>query len=174
MTDRKFPIGPFIKQENYSKKVLEGMLQSIEMASAQYRELVENLSEEELAKTYRDDSWNVRQIVHHVSDIQYIHYLRLKKALTEPDNKEMVLIDMNAWAATPDSLSAPVEASLLSLEGTVKRYVFLARTLTEEQLLISYYHSARQVWFTQKDALAISHWHIYHHLGHLNWALGIF
>lgn len=174
MTDRKFPIGPFIKQEDYPKEVIETILQSIELAPANYRELVENLSEEELAKTYRDDSWNVRQIVHHVSDIQYIHYLRLKKALTEPENKEMILIDMNAWAATADSHFAPVEDSLLSFEGTIKRYVFLARTLTEEQLSISYYHSARQVWFTQKDALAMSHWHIYHHLGHLNWALGIF
>lgn len=174
MTDRKFPIGPFIKQEDYSKDVLENIIQSIELAPAQYRELVENLSEEELAKTYRDDSWNVRQIVHHVSDIQYIHYLRLKKALTEPENKEMILIDMNAWAATPDSLSAPVEDSLLSFEGTMKRYVFLARTLTDEQLSISYYHSARKVWFTQKDALAITNWHVYHHLGHLKWALGIF
>jgi hypothetical protein len=172
MTDRKFPIGPFLKQEDYSKEELEIFIQNIEKAPAAYRQLVENLSEEELAKTYRDDSWNVRQIVHHVSDIQYLHYLRLKKALTEPENNEMVLIDMNAWAATPDSLSAPVADSLLSFEGTVKRYVFLARTLTEAQLSISYYHSARQVWFTQKDALAISNWHIHHHLGHLKWALG--
>lgn len=174
MTDRKFPIGPFIKQEDYSKEVLESIIQSIELAPGHYRALIENLSEKELAKTYRDDSWNVRQIVHHVSDIQYLHYLRLKKALTEPQNKETILIDMNAWAAMPDSLSAPVEDSLLSFEGTLKRYVFLARTLTEEQLSIRYYHSARQVWFTQKDALAISNWHIYHHLGHLNWALGIY
>ncbi|MBE9460860.1 DinB family protein [Dyadobacter subterraneus] len=174
MTDRKFPIGPFIKREDYSKEAIESIIQGIELAPANYRELVGNLSEAELAKTYRDDSWNVRQIVHHVSDIQYIHYLRLKKALTEPENKEMILIDMNAWAATADSLSAPIEDSLQSFEGTLKRYVFLARTLTEEQLSISYYHSARQVWFTQKDALAISHWHIYHHLGHLNWALGKF
>ncbi|GLU56877.1 DinB family protein [Dyadobacter frigoris] len=172
MTDRKFPIGPFVKQENYSKEELENFIENIEKAPAAYRQLVENLSEEELAKTYRDDSWNVRQIVHHVSDIQYLHYLRLKKALTEPENKDTILIDMNAWAATADSVSAPVEDSLQAFEGITKRYVFLARTLTEEQLSISYYHSARQIWFTQKDALAISNWHIHHHLGHLKWALG--
>jgi len=173
MTDRKFPIGPFEKQENYSKEELEAIIQNIEKAPAAYRRLVENLSDEDLAKTYREDSWTIRQIVHHVSDIQYLHYFRMKKALTEPDYQDMTLIDMNAWSATPDALYAPVEDSLLTLEGITKRYIFLARTLTEEQLAISYYHPVRELWFDQKVALAMSEWHLKHHLGHLRWALGM-
>jgi hypothetical protein len=171
MTDRKFPIGPFVKQEDYSGEDSDTILRQIETAPAAYRQLIQNLQEADLSKTYRDDSWNVRQLVHHVSDIQYLHYLRMKKAITEPGHNEMTLIDMNAWSLTPDALSAPVEDSLLALEGITKRYVFLARTLSEEQLALRYYHPVRQLWFNQKDALAMSSWHLRHHLGHLKWAL---
>lgn len=171
MTDRKFPIGPFVKQESYTPEELDTLIRKIDMIPAQYRALVENLSEEDLEKKYREDSWTIRQIVHHIADIHYLYYLRMKKAITEPDYKEMTLIDMNAWSATPDSLSAPVSGSLLALEGVNQRYVLLAKSLTEAQLNISYYHPVRQIWFSQKDALAIAVWHANHHIGHIKWAL---
>lgn len=172
MTDRKFPIGPFIPQENYSAEDLNSFITIIKNSPAELRKLVENLSDKELAKTYRDDSWNIRQIVHHISDIQYLHYFRMKKAITEPDSNDMALINMNEWSATTDSLTAPVTDSLLTFEAITTRYMFLASTLTEDQLAIRYYHPLRQIWFTQKDALAISAWHVQHHLGHVRWALG--
>ena len=171
MTDRKFPIGPFIKQENYSEEQLHSFIRIIETIPSQYRALVEKLSEHELEKRYREDSWTIRQIVHHVADIHYLYYLRMKKAISEPDYKEMTLIDMNAWSVMPDSLSGPVSGSLLALEGIHQRYVLLAKSLTEEQLSISYFHPARQLWFSQKDALAIAVWHANHHMGHIKWAL---
>lgn len=173
MTDRKFPIGPFTPQESYSPEDVSSFIQIIENTPSQLRKLVENRSDEELTKTYREDSWNIRQIVHHISDIQYLHYFRMKKAITEPDNDEMTLINMNEWSATTDSLTAPVADSLLTFEAITTRYMFLARTLTEDQLAIRYYHPVRKIWFTQKDALAISAWHVQHHLGHVRWALGI-
>lgn len=171
MTDRKFPIGPFVKQESYSAEELDSLIGIIEKIPSQFRALVENLSEEELEKRYREDSWTIRQIIHHVADIHYLYYLRMKKAITEPDYKEMTLIDMNAWSAMPDALTGPVSGSLLALEGIHQRYVILARSLSEKQLNISYYHPARQLWFSQKDALAIAVWHANHHMGHIKWAL---
>ena len=171
MADRKFPIGPFVKQESYTSQELDSLISMIETIPARFRALVENLSEEALEKKYREDSWTIRQIVHHVADIHYLYYLRMKKVITEPGNKEMTLIDMNAWSALPDAHTARVSGSLLALEGINQRYIILARSLTNEQLNLSYFHPARQLWFNQKDALAIAVWHASHHLGHIKWAL---
>jgi len=171
MTDRRLPIGPFVTQEAYSQEELATFIRIIETAPSAFRLLVENLSEEELAKTYRDDSWNVRQLVHHVADIQFIHYFRMKKAITEPDYKEVTLIDMNVWTLLPDSLLSPIADSLIAFEGITRRYTFFAKTLTEKQLAISYFHPVRKLWFNQKQAIAMSAWHVENHLGHIRWAL---
>lgn len=169
--NRKYPIGPFSPQDNYSPEELTQLIARIESSPAQYRQLVETLSDEELAKTYREGSWTVQQLVHHVADIQFVHFLRMKKALTEPDYTVITLIDMNAWATTPDAVNAPVTDSLLLLEGVTRRYMYLAKSLTESQLAISYIHPLRQRTFTQAQALAMSAWHVQHHLAHIKLAL---
>ena len=172
MTDNRYPIGPFELHENYSDEELKDFIHILETIPAQYRNLTENLTDTQLARTYRDGSWNIQQLIHHVADIQFLHYFRMKKALTEPDHQETTLIDMNAWSATPDSLAAPISYSLLTLEGILHRYAFLIRTLTEKQLSIRYFHPVRGIWFNQKQAIAMSVWHVRHHLAHIGLALG--
>lgn len=172
MTDLKYPIGLFVLQETYTKEETDSFINVIASIPAEYKARVENLSDEDLLKTYREGSWNIRQLIHHVADLQFVHYLRIKKAVTEPDHKEPTLIDMNAWAGTIDSLNAPISDSLMILEGVHHRYAFFAGNLTEEQLNITYFHPVRKIWFTQKQALAMSVWHVKHHLAHIDIALG--
>ena len=171
MQDRKFPIGPFISQPTYSPADLAALIGIIECSPAHYRQVVAQLSPADLTKIYREGSWTVRQIVHHVADIQLLHYLRMKKALTESDYTSLTLIDMNAWANTPDGATAPIEDSLLLLAGVTNRYVYLAKSLDEAQLAIQYYHPVRQFWLNQSQALALSAWHVQHHLAHITLAL---
>ncbi|HMI02985.1 MAG TPA: hypothetical protein VK541_10915 [Pedobacter sp.] len=78
---------------------------------------------------------------------------------------------MNAWVNTKDGAIAPVEDSLLMLEGITKRYVYLIRSLTEEELKIAYYHPIRAFDVSQMQAVAMSAWHLNHHLAHINVAL---
>ncbi len=94
------PIGPFVIQDTYSADELARLIDIIETSPTAYRQLVEDLSPTDLAKTYREGSWIVQQLVHHVADMQLLHYLRMKKALTETDYAEVTMIDMNGWAAT--------------------------------------------------------------------------
>ena len=172
MTDRQFPIGRFILQEDYSKADIEGFLDIINTSASKYRELVQGLGDEDLAKTYREGSWNIRQLIHHVADIAFLHYFRMKKAITEPDYTAPTMINMDAWAATPDSLEMPVADSLHILAGTNQRYVYFAAGLDEEKLSKAYFHAVRQIWLSQKAALAMSAWHLQHHLAHIKLALG--
>jgi hypothetical protein len=173
MTDRKFPIGPLVLREDYTEEEIKDFIAVIADIANDYSRLVENLADEDLQKTYREGSWNIRQLIHHVADIQFLHYMRMKKAITEPDYKEVTLIDMNAWAQTNDSLDAPVSVSLSMLHGVHYRYALFARLLGEEQLAIAYFHPLRKIYINQKQALAMSVWHAQHHLAHIKLALGI-
>lgn len=167
----KFPIGPFVRKEKYSQEELDELIQAIEVVAISFRTLTESLSEFELTKTYREGSWNVRQLVHHVADIQMLHFLRMKKALTETGKNETTLILMDEWAKTPDSTSAPVKDSLQMLDGITKRYVYLLRSLTPVQLEIKYFHAVRKYDITQAQAIAMSAWHLRHHHAHIQIAL---
>lgn len=173
MTDRQYPIGRFEFQESYTLEELSLALDRIAAAPAHYRKLVEGLADADALKTYREGSWTVRQLVHHVADIQLLHFLRMKKAITEPDYEQVTLINMDAWAGTVDGNQAPLTDSLEMLEGITRRYVLLAGSLTEEQFAIRYFHPVRNRFFNQKQALAISSWHLRHHLAHIKLALGI-
>lgn len=167
----KYPIGPFAKQDHYSAEELNAFISTIEASPDNYKRLVENISTEDFSKTYRPGSWNVLQLIHHVADIQMLHFLRMKKALTEPDYKDVTLIDMDAWVTTPDGISAPVEDSLIMLEGITKRYVYLLRSLTEKDLKIEYFHPVRKYMINQAQAIAMSAWHVRHHLEHIKIAI---
>lgn len=168
----RYPIGPFLKKEQYPADEIDSMIAVIEEAPERYKRQVEKLTPEELTKTYRPGSWNVQQLVHHVADIQLLHLFRMKKALTETNYTETTLIDMDGWAATPDGCDEPMEDSLIMLEGITKRYVFLLRSLSEEALKISYYHPVRKYSIDQAQAIAMSAWHLQHHLEHIRIALG--
>ena len=96
----------------------------------------------------------------------------MKKTLTETDYTNVTLINMDAWAATADVTKAPVEDSLLMLEGITKRYVLLLRSLTDEDLRKEYYHEVRKYSINQAQAIAMSSWHLKHHLAHIKIAVG--
>ncbi|HEV7329420.1 MAG TPA: putative metal-dependent hydrolase [Flavisolibacter sp.] len=167
----KFPIGNFVPKDQYTHQELAQNRESIGLAPEQYREAVQNLTEGDLEKTYRPGSWTVKQLVHHVADIQLLHYLRMKKALTESDYKEVTLINMDGWATTPDANEAPVIDSLDMLDSITRRYVLLLRSLGDQELTIQYYHPVRRYTINQAQAIAMSAWHLQHHLAHIRIAL---
>jgi hypothetical protein len=79
---------------------------------------------------------------------------------------------MDAWAATADGISDPIEDSLMMLEAISRRFIFLVRTLTQEQLQITYYHPTRNTEISQMQAVDMAAWHVRHHLEHIRIALG--
>ena len=169
----QYPIGPFEKKENYTHDELRELIEIIENAPENYRRVTEKLQPGDLSKTYREGSWNIQQLIHHVADIHLLHLLRMKKALTEPESdKGTVIIDMDGWAKTPDAVSAPIEDSLVMFDSINRRYVFLLRSLDDAALKIQYFHPVRKYWINQAQAIAMSAWHVNHHLAHIKIALG--
>lgn len=171
LEELKFPTGPFVKKENYSVEEIGDLIKEIETAPELYGKLTEKLTEADLNKVYRPGSWNIRQLVHHVADIQMLFFLRTKRALTEKNENETTVILMDGWAETADGKSAPIMDSLQMLEGITKRYVYLLRSLSPEQLQKRYYHPVREYYISQAEAIAMSAWHLRHHYAHIQLAL---
>ncbi|HYC84748.1 MAG TPA: DinB family protein [Chryseosolibacter sp.] len=170
LSQLKFPIGPFIAPENVDGQQLDDLIKTIESAPAQYRRQTENLSHEQLQRTYRDGSWTVQQLVTHVADMQLLHYFRMRRTLTE-DYKEVTLVNIDGWANSADAINTPVRDSLALLDAMTTRFVILMRSLTPAQQDIAYYHPIRKIMLTQKQAIAMSAWHVRHHLEHIRIAL---
>lgn len=166
--DVKFPIGKLQVPEKVTLENIQEWLKEIDTYTMRLRETVDPLSEEELSRTYRDGSWTVRQLVHHIADSQLNMYQRLKLALTD-ENPTVPEFDQEKWAIQPDT-NLPIESSIKMLEGLNERIVSLGNDLTEEQL-------DRTFTIQKKGKIKVSTkvaklaWHENHHLAHINIAL---
>lgn len=166
--DVKFPIGKLDVPEDADLENVQEWVGQIETYTDRLRETVSDLNEEDLNKTYREGSWNVRQLVHHITDSQLNMYQRLKLALTD-DGPTVPGFNQDEWARQPDN-GLPVEVSINILEGLNARIVAQAENLTEEQLDRYFIHEANGK-ITVATKVAKLAWHEEHHLEHIKIAL---
>lgn len=164
----KFPIGELHVPEHVTLEDVEESLLKIQTYTKRLRETVDSLSDEALRKTYRNGSWTVRELVHHIADSQVNMYQRLKLALTD-DNPSVPYFDQDKWAVEPDT-KLPVESSIKMLEGINERIVALGNSLTEKQLgrVFTLANNGEITVGTKITKLA---WHEEHHLAHIKNAL---
>ncbi len=168
---RQFPIGPWTAPETFTFAEKETLLAQLRHLPNEYRALTANLTDADLARTYRPGSWTIRQLVHHVADTHQWHYFRIKHALTLPDTQPGILSTMNHWANQPDGHDAPIEASLAILTGLHHRLAYLLERLPDADWQRAYYHSFRQINVPLPQALDMVVWHATHHLAHIKLAL---
>ena len=166
--DVKFPIGQMQVPDEVTTEEVNKWLEEIDSYTTRLREVVDSLGDEDLNKTYRDGSWTVRQLVHHVADSQLALYERLKMALTEyqPTVSEF---DQDKWAYLPDN-RLPVESSIRMLEGLNGRIVALGNYVTGAQLDRVFIHETDGE-IRVAETLAKLSWHEEHHLAHIRIAL---
>jgi uncharacterized damage-inducible protein DinB len=129
------------------------------------RAAVADLSESQLDTRYRPGGWTVRQVVHHLADSQMNWYVRTKLALTE-DDPIVRSYDEVQWAELHDARTAPVEPSLILLDGLHRRWVELFKSLSEEQWKRKIIHPDRGI-FVLDATLSMHVWHGRHHTAHI-------
>ena len=166
--DVKFPIGQLQVPDNVTVEHIQEWLGKIDSYTLRLREAVDGLSDEQLGKKYREGSWTVRQLVHHIADSQLTLYQRLKLALTE-DKPVVLSFAEEQWATLPDN-ELPVESSIRMLEGLNERSVALGQHLTEQQWERVFTHQTDGE-ISIASNLAKLCWHEEHHLAHINIAL---
>ncbi len=166
--DVKFPIGKLDVPENVTLEDVNGWMSQIETYTTRLRETVDGLDDEDLAKTYREGAWNVRELVHHIADSQLTMFHRLKLALTD-SGVTVPGFKQDEWAMLPDS-ELPVESSIKMLEGINERIIALGKGVTEGQLDHYFTHETNGK-VTVATKLAKLSWHEEHHLEHIKIAL---
>lgn len=166
--DVRYPIGKLQVPEKVTIEHLQEWLKEIGSYTIRLKEATDALSDEALSKTYREGSWTVRQLVHHITDSQLNMYQRLKLALTD-ENPTVPDFDQDKWAVQPDT-ELPIESSLKMLEGINERIVSLGNSLTEAQLHRVFTHD-KNGEITVATKVAKLSWHEEHHLAHIKNAL---
>ncbi|ANU26253.1 YfiT family bacillithiol transferase [Planococcus versutus] len=166
--DVKFPIGKLQVPDHVTAEHVKEWLEKTETYTTRLRKVVDSLDDEQLAKKYREGSWTVRELVHHIADSQLNMYQRLKLALTD-DNPTVPAFDQEKWIALPDN-ELPVESSVRILEGLNERIVALGKQLSEEQWARVFTHATTGE-ISVATKLAKLSWHEEHHLAHIKIAL---
>ncbi|WP_323703757.1 YfiT family bacillithiol transferase [Mammaliicoccus sp. Dog046] len=167
--DVKFPIGKLETPEKVSLNHVQQWADEVANFSNRLRAVVDDLDSEALSKTYREGSWTVRQLVHHITDSQVNLYTRLKITLTDDSEPKITGFIQDEWVKLPDS-QLPIECSIRMLEGINERVVAICREVKEDQLGRIYMHPDDGAT-TLATTIAKLAWHEEHHLAHIKIAL---
>ncbi len=103
------------------------------------KSILAKTAESDLDKPYRENSWTIRQVIHHLADAHMNGYIRMKLVLTE-DNPALKTYEQDAWAVLPEAKTASVQASISILEGLHKRWVNSLRNLPDNSWKRKAYH----------------------------------
>ncbi|MDE0471076.1 MAG: putative metal-dependent hydrolase [Ekhidna sp.] len=165
----KYPIG----QYNYlqaDQEVINKWITNIEELPQKLKKLVGTLSYEELELQYRPDSWNIKQIVHHLADSHMNSFIRFKLIQTE-DNPTIKTYDEAKWAKTEDGNNEEISDSLDLLEALHKRWSIFLKSRKQEDWQKVCAHPEHSEPKTMKWMLGMYEWHGRHHLAHIKQAI---
>jgi hypothetical protein len=165
----KYPIGRFTFVDAPSSNEVSGWISDIDALPGKLRFLCNELSEEDLKKQYRPDGWNIKQVVHHIADSHVNSFVRFKWTLTE-DNPIIKAYDENAWSDLADYQSS-IDLSLTLIESLHRRWVYLLKSLTDEQFKRTFIHPSTNKTISLSQLTGLYSWHSRHHTKHIEIAL---
>ena len=166
MDNLKYPIGKFEFGNTYTSADNSKHISEIELFPKQLREISLRLSAEQLEKSYRPGGWTARQIIHHLADSHMNAYIRVKLTLTE-ELPTIKPYNQDTWADLADGKNAPIESSVNMIENIHFRWVYLLKTLSENDLKKKYFHPEYKKEFQLDEFLALYAWHGKQHYAHL-------
>ncbi len=166
----RYPVGKLQLQEQYSPRQLDELIHKIEIFPADLLQVTSQLKKEDLNYRYRPGGWNIREIIHHISDSHTNAYIRIKLALTE-ENPTVKPYDENKWVLTADALSDDMEGSLSIIKNLHKKMIMILKSVSHKDLERTYYHPDMKRNVALSQLLGIYGWHGHHHLAQINVAL---
>lgn len=161
-----FPAGEYVEPENLDAENQSRWVNQFAEVPARARKLVKDLSDTQLDTPYRN--WSIRQIIHHLADSHLNCYVRFRWALTEEEPR-IKPYDESLWSTMPDAMAAPLETSLVMLEGIHGRMCELITRLDSDQMQRGYFHPELDKVVKLCEALPAYVWHSDHHLAQIDW-----
>ena len=168
MANPRFPIGEFKRPDRLSDAERATAILKVEATPATLRAALAGMSDAQLDSTYREGSWTLRQVVHHLADSHVNSYSRFRLALTE-NHPTIKPYDEGKWAELEDARAMPVEVSLMLLDSLHARWVRLLRSLKPSDFDRTIDHPENGT-MTIDQLLALYAWHGDHHIAHINMA----
>ncbi len=166
-----YPIGKFESPDFITESYINTWIQTIEDTPILVRQLVENLTIQELNYKYRPHGWNIHQVVHHMSDSHANAYIRFKLALTE-DTPTIKPYEEGLWAKTAECKPENLHHSLLMLEAIHAKLAIIMKEMSAADFHNhSYFHPSSHKNFTLGEVLGTYDWHSRHHIAHIKQAL---
>ena len=165
MTDIRYPVGKFQKQESITDAQREQCIREIAEAPSKLRSAVAGLSDQQLNTPYRDGGWTVKQVVHHLPDSHLNAYIRFKLVLTE-QQPNIKTYHENLWAELHDARNAPIETSLTLLESLHTRWVMFLKSLQPQDFDRTLNHPDNGIMKIH-TLLQMYAWHGRHHVAHI-------
>src|SRR6476469_8592966 len=107
----QYPIGVFELPGTVTREDIDSWIEDLEKTPERLWEMIWLFGPEQLQTPYREGSWSVLQLVHHLSDSHMNGYIRLKLALTE-DNPLVRPYCQEKWAELPDGKTVDLRDSL--------------------------------------------------------------
>jgi uncharacterized damage-inducible protein DinB len=167
MLSHQFPIGPFDAHSERSSISRARAIQAIANLPRELARAVENLTDDQLAASYRDGGWSIRQIVHHLADSHSVGIVRFKLGLTE-DAPTMSKYDQDRFARLPD-VHLPVDVSLRLIDAVHMRWSTVLASVTDNEFRRVVTLSGGRL--SLDDIVHKYAWHGHHHLAHISIAL---
>lgn len=170
MEELRFPVGKFKFPTEYSEATISNDIHFINEVPAKLKQIISGLTASDFELPYRPDGWNVRQVIHHLSDSHMNAFIRFKLALTE-ENPAIKPYDEDAFVKLADSDFAHIPAALEILTGVHQKWSVLLRGMKISDFEKTYFHPESKREWKLKDVLALYVWHSKHHMAHIEQAL---
>lgn len=166
LSNLKYPVGKFSVPEKITPELIELCIADIASFPVKLKNEVSNLSESQLDTPYRPGGWTVRQVVHHCADSHMNSLIRFKLALTEEKPVIKPYFE-DRWAELPDTREMEIAPALQLLHGLHRKWVYLLKSLTAEQLQRTFVNPEHNKEYTLSLSISLYAWHCNHHLAHI-------
>lgn len=165
-----YPLGKHKLPEQFNEQVRNKMILEISVLPEHVRSIAKKLKKKHLQKHYREGSWTVEQIIHHLADSHMNAYIRFKLALTE-NNPTVKPYDENLWAETADVQACSIKDSIRILRGVHKRWTAILENMSNDDWKRTYFHPEYKQAVNLENALSQYAWHGKHHVAQIHVAL---
>jgi len=166
----QFPIGKLSLPTEISKTQIDEALKTLKNFPEQLKKLVSSVDNITLNKPYREGSWTIRQLIHHIADSHNHCYNRIRWMLTE-DTPLIKAYDQDSFAAMDDYTTAPIAWSLTHIEVLHHKLVHILSSVEGKQWERTFVHPETNAEVSVKEMALTYAWHSTHHFMHIKNAL---
>lgn len=173
MENLRYPIGRWSRPESITASQIQSWIDDLQALPETLKNLIDGITADQWNAQYREGSWTVLQLVHHLADSHINAYERQKKAATARVTPIIVPYEEERWALLADVKPEYVQDSLNILFGLHHRWVAFLRGLEQQTFHTrGFYHVGEGRIILLEEAVGLYSWHSRHHLAHIGIALG--